>query len=243
LIELTEFQTENDLQFRDVSLLQTALTHRSYVNEHDDPSLSDNERLEFLGDAVLDFISGEMLYRRFPDMPEGDLTRLRAALVRTESLATLALKCRLGEALRMGKGEEKGGGRERPNNLCGGFEAVVGALYLDQGLESVREFVTPHLLQRLDQVLAEQLDRDARSILQEISQATYNLTPAYRLIDSSGPEHEKEFTFEALIGGQIVGRGVGRSKQAASQAAAHNALERLENGLQINLPHATDEGK
>jgi ribonuclease-3 len=246
VIEPSVFQTENHLHFRDAGLLQTALTHRSYVNEHDDPSLSDNERLEFLGDAVLDFVSGEMLYKRFPAMPEGDLTRLRAALVRTESLASLAVKCRLGEALRMGKGEEKGGGRERPNNLCGGFEAVVGALYLDQGLEAVREFVTPQLLQRLDQVLAESLDRDARSILQEISQATYNLTPVYRLIDSSGPEHEKEFTFEALIGGQMVGRGVGRSKQAASQAAAQNALDRLEGGLHIDVPqaaHTTDEGK
>jgi ribonuclease-3 len=246
MIELTEFQTENNLHFRDAGLLQTALTHRSYVNEHDDPALSDNERLEFLGDAVLDFVSGEMLFRRFPKMPEGDLTRLRAALVRTESLATLAVKCRLGEALRMGKGEEKGGGRERPNNLCGGFEAVIGALYLDQGLEAVREFVTPQLLQRLDQVLAESLDRDARSILQEISQATYNLTPAYRQVASSGPEHEKQFTFEALIGGQIVGSGMGRSKQAASQAAAQNALEQLEGGLSLDLPqtaHAADEGK
>ncbi len=229
-MELTEFQTENGLAFGDLLLLQQALTHRSYVNEHDDQDLSDNERLEFLGDAVLDFVSGELLYRRFPQMPEGDLTRLRAALVRTESLAALALKCRLGEALRMGKGEEKGGGRERLNNLCAGFEAVVGALYLDQGLEAVRTFVTPQLLTRLDQVLAESLDKDARSILQEISQAQYSLTPAYRLVDASGPEHEKEFVFEALIGDQVVGRGSGRSKQAASQAAAQDALERLEKG-------------
>ncbi len=235
MIELTQFQSENQLAFHDPLLLQQALTHRSYVNEHDDADLSDNERLEFLGDAVLDFVSGEMLYKRFPAMPEGDMTRLRAALVRTESLASLAVNCRLGEALRMGKGEEKGGGRERLNNLCGGFEAVIGALYLDQGLEAVREFVMPQLEERLQVVLAESLDRDARSVLQEISQAEYNLTPAYRLVDSSGPEHEKEFTFEALIGDQVVGRGTGRSKQAASQAAAQNALEHLENGG-ANLP-------
>jgi ribonuclease-3 len=172
-----------------------------------------------------------MLYQRYPEMPEGDLTRLRAALVRTESLAALAVKCRLGETLRMGKGEEKGGGRERPNNLCGGFEAVMGALYLDQGYDAVRDFVMPHLLTRLEEVFAASLDRDARSVLQEISQAEYNLTPAYRLVEASGPEHEKEFVFEALIGTQVVGRGSGRSKQAASQAAAQNALERLENGL------------
>lgn len=231
VIELAEFQAINALHFRDAALLRQALTHRSYVNEHEGANLSDNERLEFLGDAVLDFVSGEMLYQRFPNMPEGDLTRLRAALVRTESLAALAVKCRLGEALWMGRGEEKGGGRERPNNLCGGFEAVMGALYLDQGFEAVKTFVIPHLLLRLEEVVAASLDRDARSVLQEISQAEYNLTPAYRLVDASGPEHEKEFVFEAMIGSQVVGRGVGRSKQAASQAAAQNALERLENGL------------
>ncbi|MBI1259365.1 MAG: ribonuclease III [Chloroflexi bacterium] len=240
-MELTEFQEQNGFAFRTPLLLQQALTHRSYVNEHDEEDLSDNERLEFLGDAVLDFISGEMLYRRFPDMPEGDMTRLRAALVRTESLAALAVKCRLGEALRMGKGEEKGGGRERLNNLCGGFEAVIGALYLDQGLEAVKSFMLPQLSERLEQVFAEQLDKDARSILQEISQATYNLTPMYRLVDAFGPEHEKEFTFEALIGEQVVGHGVGRSKQAASQAAAQNALEALEHGLIIDLPKVADE--
>ncbi|MFN8561060.1 MAG: ribonuclease III [Anaerolineae bacterium] len=223
MIEIDDFQAENDLHFRDLALLQQALTHRSYVNEHDDTDLSDNERLEFLGDAVLDFISGELLYLRFPAMPEGDLTRLRAALVRTESLASLAVRCRLGEALRMGKGEEKGGGRERPNNLCGGFEALVGALYLDQGLDAVRAFVMPQLGERLEQVLAESLDRDARSRLQEISQADYNQTPIYRLVEASGPEHEKEFTFEGAIGDQVVGRGTGRSKQAASQAAARDA--------------------
>ena len=145
-MELTAISKRRmDSHFATRLLLQQALTHRSYVNEHDDEDLSDNERLEFLGDAVLDFVSGEMLYRRFPEMPEGDLTRLRAALVRTESLAALAVKCRLGEALRMGKGEEKGGGRERLNNLCGGFEAVIGALYLDQGLEAVKTFVMPQL--------------------------------------------------------------------------------------------------
>ena len=240
-MDLTEFQAQNGFAFRAPLLLQQALTHRSYVNEHDEEDLSDNERLEFLGDAVLDFISGEMLYRRFPDMPEGDMTRLRAALVRTESLAALAVRCRLGEALRMGKGEEKGGGRERLNNLCGGFEAVIGALYLDQGLEAVKTFMLPQLLERLEQVFAEQLDKDARSILQEVSQATYNLTPVYRLVDAFGPEHEKEFTFEALIGEQVVGHGVGRSKQAASQAAAQNALDALERGLIIVLPRVADE--
>lgn len=227
VIDLRDFQKEANLRFQDESLLQQALTHRSYVNEHNEAGLIDNERLEFLGDAVLDFVSGDMLFRRYPNMPEGDLTRLRAAIVRTESLAALAQLCRVGEALRMGRGEENSGGRERANNLCGAFEAVIGALYLDQGLEAVKEFVTPLLLTRLDQVLAESLDKDARSELQERSQAAYNLTPVYRLVDASGPDHDKAFTFEVLIGDQIVGRGVGRSKQAASHAAANDALKTI----------------
>jgi ribonuclease-3 len=227
VITILQFQDENHLRFKDDRLLQQALTHRSYVNEHDDLDALDNERLEFLGDAVVDFIAGEMLYHRFPDVNEGDLTRLRSALVRTESLAQLALECQVGEALRMGKGEEQGGGRTRINNLCGAFEALVGALYLDQGLDAVREFVNPRMQIRLEQVLQEQLDRDARSLLQERSQAQFNLTPLYRTVSMTGPDHEREFTVEVLIGDKVVGTGVGRSKQTASQAAAQDALRGL----------------
>jgi ribonuclease-3 len=222
------FQQGIGLRFHDQTLLQQALTHRSYVNEHEDADLIDNERLEFLGDAVLDFVSGDMLFRRFPDALEGELTRLRAALVRTESLASLARLCALGEALRMGKGEENSGGRERLNNLCGGFEALIGALYIDQGLDAVKAFVTPLLLRRLEIIIAEQLDKDPRSLLQERSQAVYGKTPEYRFVESSGPEHEKAFTFEVLIGDWVAGRGVGRSKQAAAHAAAYDALEKLD---------------
>ncbi len=226
MITRQRFQDYNQLAFNDERLLQQALTHRSYVNEHDDPEAVDNERLEFLGDAVVDFIAGEMLYHRFPDVDEGDLTRLRSALVRTESLARLAEDCRVGEALRMGKGEEQGGGRTRVNNLCGAFEALIGALYLDQGIERVREFLMPRLEERLEQVIQEQLDKDARSLLQEYSQAEYNLTPQYRTVSMTGPDHEREFTVEVLIGERVVGSGTGRSKQAASQSAAHDALRR-----------------
>jgi len=233
LIDLQAFQTAVSLHFTDVNLLQQALTHRSYVNEHEDTNLVDNERLEFLGDAVLDFVTGDMLFRRFPDALEGELTRLRAALVRTESLAALAKLCQVGEALRMGKGEENSGGRDRLNNLCGAFEAVIGALYIDQGLEVVKAFVTPLLLRRLDVIIAEQLDKDPRSVLQERSQYQYGKTPHYRFVDSSGPEHEKAFTFEVLIGDWVAGRGVGRSKQAAAHAAAYDALSRIEKPDQI----------
>lgn len=227
MINAQQFRDFNALTFSDERLLQQALTHRSYVNEHDDPEALDNERLEFLGDAVVDFIAGEMLFHQFPDVNEGDLTRFRSALVRTESLAQLATDCRVGEALRIGKGEDQGGGRLRVNNLCGAFEALIGALYLDQGMETVRNFLIPRLETRLAQVLQEQLDRDARSQLQERSQAEYNLTPQYRTVNVAGPDHEREFTVEVLIGEKVVGTGLGRSKQAASQAAAHDALVHL----------------
>lgn len=219
-----------DLKFRDPLLLLQALTHRSYINEHGASDTGDNERLEFLGDAVLDFLVGDMLYQRYAEMPEGDLTRLRAALVRTESLAALAQQLGLGSALRMGKGEENTGGRERQTNLCAAFESVVGALYLDQGLPAVQEFVIPHLNPLLEQIITSALDRDARSSLQEWSQAELNLTPIYRTVSSSGPDHQKEFLVEVLIGETVAGQGVGRSKQSGAQAAARSALDNVSNG-------------
>jgi ribonuclease-3 len=216
-----------DLKFQNPALLAQALTHRSYINEHGIADTGDNERLEFLGDAVLDFLVGDMLYQRYPDLPEGDLTRLRAALVRTESLASLAQQMGLGEALRMGKGEETTGGRERQTNLCAVFESLVGALYLDQGLPAVQKFVTPQLNPLLEQIITAALDRDARSTLQEWSQAELNLTPIYRTVSASGPDHQKEFLVEVLIGDVVAGQGIGRSKQAGAQAAARSALENM----------------
>lgn len=225
---LDDFQARLDVRFNDPALLRQALTHRSYINEHEDEGLEDNERLEFLGDAVLDFLTGDMLYRDFPRMPEGELTRLRAALVRTEALASLGAQCGLGEMLFIGKGEESSGGRERQNNLCRGFEAVIGALYLDGGLEAVKDFVLPRLKEMIQGVLDEAINKDARSQLQEWSQAHLSVTPLYRTVSASGPDHDKEFEIEVSIGERIIGRGVGKSKQAASQAAARAGLELLE---------------
>ena len=216
-----------NLKFQNPMLLTQALTHRSYINEHGAADTGDNERLEFLGDAVLDFLVGDMLYQRYSDLPEGDLTRLRAALVRTESLAALAQQMGLGEALRMGRGEETTGGRDRQTNLCAAFESVVGALYLDQGLPAVQEFVLPQLNPLLEQIITAALDRDARSTLQEWSQAELNLTPIYRTVSASGPDHQKEFLVEVLIGDVVAGQGIGRSKQAGAQAAARSALENM----------------
>jgi ribonuclease III len=234
-VELDQLQSHLKLHFNDRALLQQALTHRSFLNEHTDADVEHNERLEFLGDAVLDFLAGELLYKRFPELPEGELTRLRASIVRTEALAELARVCELGEALVMGKGEEKGGGRERLNNLCAAFEALVGALYLDQGVDAVRDFVTPYLMTLLQRVLDDNLHIDARSQLQEWSQAQRNVTPQYRTVSESGPDHQKEFMLEVLIGDEVMGSGTGRSKQAAAQSAARDALLKIKaNGVSDN---------
>lgn len=214
------------LEFTDLSLLRRALTHRSYINEHPE-ALEDNERLEFLGDATLDFLAGAWLYNRFPEMDEGSLTRLRSALVRTEQLAAFATEIQLGEALRLGHGEEVTGGRQRPALLCGAFEALIGALYLDSGLEAVSRFIEPKLERSAMAVLEDERLIDARSILQMWSQAEMGLTPRYRTISSSGPDHERIFVVEVSVGDRVRERGRGRSKQLAAQAAASKAIFEL----------------
>jgi len=211
------------LEFQDPSLAIRALTHRSFANEHPG-KWEDNERLEFLGDAVLDFVSGAWVYHRFPDSPEGRLTRLRSALVRTETLAGFARKLDIGSLLRLGRGEEETGGRDRPANLCGAFEALIGALYLDQGAEAARRFVEPLFEEAAERILEEQGEIDAKSLLQEWSQAERSLTPRYVTAEERGPDHEREFTVEVYLGDELWGAGIGPSKQAAAQAAALEAL-------------------
>ncbi|MBE7471262.1 MAG: ribonuclease III [Anaerolineae bacterium] len=224
------FEAEKALNvtFSNKALLQRALTHRSYLNENPDYPLEDNERLEFLGDAILDFITGEYLYHRFPEMPEGRLTNLRSALVRTETLANFATQLDLGAHLLLGRGEEDSGGRRRSAILCDAFEAFIGALYLDSNLETVRRFVYAIIDPALQAILAADTDKDAKSRLQEVAQSHYQLTPTYRTILEEGPDHAKEFTVEAVIGGKVYGRGKGFSKQNAAQAAAQAALQVLE---------------
>jgi len=232
---LSERENILGLIFEDKTLLLRALTHRSYLNENPDFILEDNERLEFLGDAVLDFLTAEYLYHRFPEMREGDLTSLRAALVRTEALAHLARKINMGRCLYLGHGEEAGGGRWRQAVLCGAFEALVGALYLDQGLPAVEAFIKPLIDPEIEHVLAADLDKDPKSQLQELSQAELEITPHYRTIDESGPDHAKEFVVEAVIGERTYGQGSGRSKQAAARAAAQDALLHLHQELNEQL--------
>lgn len=221
------FEDEIGIKFHDRELLTQALTHRSFVNEYDGDAL-DNERLEFLGDAVLDLIVADLLYRKFPRVDEGELTQLRAALVKTESLAQLGMNCRLGEYLRIGHGEELTGGRERQTILCRAFEAVIGAIYLDRGLEAVKDFVVPPLLDLLNHIISDRLHIDARSELQERVQARLNIIPDYRVAGTEGPEHAKEFSVEVTIGDRLIGSGVGGSKRAAAKDAARAALKQLE---------------
>ena len=231
--ELQAFQVRSHLHFQDQSLLLRALTHPSFLNENPHLGLEDNERLEFLGDAVLDFVSGEWLYHRLPEAAEGRLTRLRAVLVRTETLASFATSCHIGEALLLGHGELENGGRKRMGNLCAAFEAVVGALYLDQGIQAVRDFVEPMFVPALERALIEESDKDAKSLLQEWSQAHHSITPTYRTIASRGPDHDKEFIVAVYIGDKQYGEGAGPNKQSAAQEAAQQALDKINKG---NLP-------
>jgi len=212
-----------ELPFEDLSLLRRALTHRSFVNEHPD-ALEDNERLEYLGDAAIDFLTAAWLYNHFPEMDEGQLTRMRSALVRTEQLADFARELRLGEALLLGRGEEASGGRDRPALLCAAFEAVVGALYLDGGYPALVEFLEPRLERATQLILEDQTLLDARSSLQIWAQAEIGETPRYTTVDSFGPDHAREFVVDVNVGGKLRGRGQGHSKQEAAQNAAADAL-------------------
>jgi len=229
--EISRAELALNLTFSNKALLQRALTHRSYLNENPEYPLEDNERLEFLGDAILDFITGEYLYHRFPELPEGRLTNLRSALVRTERLASFATDLGLGDYLFLGRGEEDSGGRDRPAILCDAFEALVGALYLDRGIESTREFVSEIIEPALQKILVSEAEKDPKSLLQEIAQSQYQETPTYRTIKEEGPDHAKEFTVEAIIGDKAYGTGKGFSKQSAAQAAAQEALNLLEQKL------------
>jgi ribonuclease-3 len=218
-----DFARRLGLPFTDNLLLSRALTHRSYINEHPD-ALEDNERLEFLGDAVLDFLVGAWLYNRFPEMAEGDLTRMRSALVRTDQLAEFARRIDLGIALRLGRGELGGGGRDRQVVLCAGFEALIGALYLNSGISAVQAFIEPIIRQAVDEILSSNKDLDSKSLLQEWLQSQGHGPPEYRTVAANGPDHARIFEVEVLVNGEVIGRGSGHSKQAAAKEAASAAL-------------------
>lgn len=221
-----QFSKRLQLPFTDYFLLTRALTHRSYLNENKN-AIEDNERLEFLGDAVLDFMVAEWLYNHFPEKPEGDLTRLRAALVHTDQLANFAREIDLGLALRLGKGEIQAGGRDRTTLLCDAFEALIGALYLHGGLTVVETFLVPLLMDVVDIILQNHMDEDTKSRLQEWAQGQGFSSPKYILVAEEGPDHNKTFEMEVRIGNSPYGRGIGTNKQSAEKAAAREALVRL----------------
>ncbi len=212
--------------FNNLLLLSRALTHRSYLNEHPE-ALEDNERLEFLGDAVLDFIVGAWLYNKYPEMPEGDLTRMRSALVHTAQLAEFAKKIGLGNAMRLGRGETQAGGNNRSGLLCDTFEAVIGAIYLDQNINGVMNFIEPMLLIAAEDILENHKDEDPKSKLQEWAQGKGFSAPQYITRNSSGPDHSKLFEVDVLVNGKVSGSGSGYSKQAATKQAAMMALDTL----------------
>lgn len=220
----SELSRRLNLSFSNLSVLTRALTHRSYVNENPNSS-EDNERLEFLGDAVLDFIVGAWAYHRFPEMPEGDLTKIRSALVRNDQLAAFARKLGLGQALRLGRGEFITGGSHRDALLGSTFEAVIGAIYLDSGLGAVDVFVNPLLEEARESVLTK--IHDAKSQLQEWAQAQKLGAPHYHTIAMTGPDHARIFEVEVYINDRVVGKGLGTSKHAAQHVAATDALNNL----------------
>jgi len=216
-----------DLPFKNLLLLTRALTHRSYMNEHPE-ALEDNERLEFLGDAVLDFVAGAWLYNRFPEKTEGELTRLRSALVCTEQLAEYARKLDLGAAMRLGHGENQAGGRQRDILLCATFEALIGALYLQNDISTVQRFVHPMMESVSEEFVSRDDLQDPKSRLQEWSQGEKLGIPHYVTLQASGPDHDRMFEIEVHINGKVYGRGSGRNKQTAARLAAQASLDIIE---------------
>lgn len=214
-------------QFQDRSLLENALTHSSYANEHRGAGMPSNERLEFLGDSILGLIVADHLYRSRPDLPEGDLTRIRAALVCEGSLVEVAKALDLGSYLRLGKGEEAGGGRHRPSIQADAVEAMLAAVYLDGGMEAVRPIIRKLIL---DKEREKSAGRDYKTALQELVQRTPGAAVSYALVRESGPDHCRSFEMEASVDGKVIGAGAGRTKKEAEQMAAKAALERLDGG-------------
>lgn len=211
--------------FKDQSLLITALTHRSALNERDNLKLS-YERLEFLGDAILELIISDHLYHKYPDRPEGDLTNLRSQIVQTKTLATAAKKIKLDELIILSAGEKKAKGHQNPSLLADCFEAVIGAIYLDQGLEKTKKFISINLLKNLDSLIKSAHITDYKSNYQELVQRKLKITPTYKIIKAIGPDHYKTFTVKVLLDGKPIAQGSGKSKQTAQQRAAKAALEK-----------------
>ena len=226
---LSFFEKKLGLKFRNKNLLKQSLIHRSYLNEHPNFPLANNERLEFLGDAVLELITTKFLYKNF-NKPEGELTSFRASLVKTKSLAEVATELKINDYLHLSKGEAKSKGKAREVILANTFEALVGAIYLDQGFVQAEKFIHQYLLPKLDVVLKYQLYKDPKSKFQEINQNKFKITPTYRVIKESGPDHAKKFIIGVFLKEKLIATGKGGSKQEAQTNAAQKALEKKSTG-------------
>ena len=231
MADLAALQETLGVSFNDLSLLEQAMVHSSYINENPGFAPGSNERLEFFGDAILDFVVAERIYQDFPALDEGELTRLRSVLVRRDTLARMARAIRLGDYLYLGKGEEASGGRGKPANLAGAFEAVIAATFLDQDMATTRNLVLRLFSEELAKVVSQGIGVDYKSQLQEFMQSRRQPIPTYRLVEAVGPDHDKRFTVEVMAGDVVLGRGTGRSKKLAETEAARSALERLSNSF------------
>lgn len=218
--------------FHDKNHLLTAITHRSYLNEHRDAKQEHNERMEFLGDAVLELVVTDFLFHKYKDKPEGELTAIRSALVNTNSLADASTKLGVNDYLLMSKGEAKDTGRARQYILANAFEAFIGALYLDQGYGVAQKFVEEQLFAKTDLIVEKKLWQDAKSRLQELAQEHSSVTPTYTTLGQEGPDHDRVFTVGVFFGKEKVGEGKGRAKQEAEQEAAQKAIEKMNKGMQ-----------
>ena len=224
-MDFSAFESKIDHAFKNPSLLEMAFTHRSYLNENRTAGREHNERLEFLGDAVLELVVTEFLFSKYPDKPEGELTAFRAALVNTQSISDAATKLGMNDYLLLSRGEAKDTGRARQIILANAFEAVIGALYLDAGYGAAQKVIDNQLFHKTDEVVEKRLWQDAKSKFQEIAQDVVGVTPRYEVMSQSGPDHDKRFAMGVYLGGERVATGEGRSKQEAEQDAAQKAIQ------------------
>ncbi|MBU1110672.1 ribonuclease III [Patescibacteria group bacterium] len=230
-MDFTNLEKKINLEFKNTELLLHAFVHRSYLNEHRNFKLDSNERLEFLGDACLELVVSDYLYKKYPGEDEGILTNYRSALVNTASLGETARELGLGEYLLLSRGEEDGGGRDSEHLLANTFEAMLGACYLEAGLEASQRVVEKLLLPKLEHIIEKKLYHDAKSHLQELTQELVSITPIYKILSEWGPDHSKEFKAGVYLENKLIGEGEGNSKQRAEIDAAENALEKLDENM------------
>ena len=223
-MDFTEFEKKAGLSFNNKELLKQAFVHRSYINENKSSGLSHNERLEFLGDAVLELVITDFLYKKYTDKPEGDMTAYRSALVNADTCATIATQLGMGEYLLLSKGESKDVGRARQYILANALEALIGAIYIDQGLDTATDFIEKNFMPMIESIISARSFIDAKSLFQEKAQEFDGITPSYKTMKETGPDHEKKFTVGVYVGMDLVAQGEGESKQDAEQEAARSAL-------------------